>query len=74
MHPCHCVCVSVCVCLCICICLTISLCVQVRGVAQLGPYASYLVVNVSSPNTPGLRMLQKADELRALLAAVVAAR
>ena len=30
-------------------------------------YASYLVVNVSSPNTPGLRSLQHGDALNALL-------
>ena len=32
--------------------------------------ADYLVVNVSSPNTPGLRQLQNIDSLRPLLAAV----
>lgn len=36
----------------------------------LAPYASYLVVNVSSPNTPGLRDLQAVDELAPLLRAV----
>ncbi|MEM6961173.1 MAG: quinone-dependent dihydroorotate dehydrogenase [Myxococcota bacterium] len=36
----------------------------------LAPYADYLVVNVSSPNTPGLRALQSIDSLRPLLAAV----
>ena len=36
----------------------------------LAPYADYLVVNVSSPNTPGLRDLQAVDQLRPLLAAV----
>ena len=36
--------------------------------------ADYLVVNVSSPNTPGLRDLQAADRLDALLAAAIAAR
>ena len=36
----------------------------------LGGVAGYLVVNVSSPNTPGLRDLQAADRLRPLLAAV----
>jgi len=35
--------------------------------------ADYLVINVSSPNTPGLRNLQAADELRPLIAAVQAA-
>jgi dihydroorotate dehydrogenase len=36
----------------------------------LGPLASYLVVNVSSPNTPGLRDLQAVESLRPILAAV----
>ncbi|MEB3063317.1 quinone-dependent dihydroorotate dehydrogenase [[Mycobacterium] zoologicum] len=36
----------------------------------LGPLASYLVVNVSSPNTPGLRDLQAVEQLRPILAAV----
>jgi dihydroorotate dehydrogenase len=33
----------------------------------LAPYADYLVVNVSSPNTPGLRNLQAVEKLRPLL-------
>ena len=36
----------------------------------LAPVADYLVVNVSSPNTPGLRDLQAVDSLRPLLRAV----
>ncbi|RFA21104.1 quinone-dependent dihydroorotate dehydrogenase [Subtercola boreus] len=36
----------------------------------LAPVADYLVVNVSSPNTPGLRGLQELDRLEPLLAAV----
>jgi dihydroorotate dehydrogenase len=36
----------------------------------LGPLASFVVVNVSSPNTPGLRDLQAVDSLRPILAAV----
>jgi len=36
----------------------------------LGPFADYLVVNVSSPNTPGLRGLQELDQLAPLLTAV----
>ncbi|MFB2556421.1 quinone-dependent dihydroorotate dehydrogenase [Herbiconiux liangxiaofengii] len=36
----------------------------------LAPMADYLVVNVSSPNTPGLRGLQELDKLRPLLSAV----
>jgi len=37
---------------------------------RLAPFADYLVVNVSSPNTPGLRDLQAVDKLRPLLIAV----
>ncbi|MFD6950651.1 dihydroorotate dehydrogenase [Nocardiopsis sp. TSRI0078] len=37
---------------------------------RLARYADYLVVNVSSPNTPGLRNLQGVEQLRPLLAAV----
>jgi len=33
----------------------------------LAPYADYMVVNVSSPNTPGLRDLQSVDALRPIL-------
>jgi len=40
------------------------------SVARLGPHADFLVVNVSSPNTPGLRDLQAVDVLRPLLVAV----
>ncbi|HEY4225953.1 MAG TPA: quinone-dependent dihydroorotate dehydrogenase [Pseudolysinimonas sp.] len=36
----------------------------------LAPHADYLVVNVSSPNTPGLRGLQQLDKLAPLLEAV----
>jgi dihydroorotate dehydrogenase len=36
----------------------------------VGPLASFLVVNVSSPNTPGLRDLQAVSSLRPILAAV----
>src|SRR5690625_3828879 len=37
---------------------------------MLAPYADYLVVNVSSPNTPGLRELQQVEALRPIAAAV----
>lgn len=37
---------------------------------ELAPVADYLVVNVSSPNTPGLRLLQSVESLRPLLTAV----
>ena len=43
------------------------------GARRLAPYADYLVANVSSPNTPGLRALQDAAALRALLEPVRAA-
>ena len=44
------------------------------GIAALGPYADYLVVNVSSPNTPGLRALQKKEMLGGLMRDAIAAR
>ncbi len=44
------------------------------GVRAFAGLADYLVVNVSSPNTPGLRALQSRDQLAALLDAVLAAR
>lgn len=46
----------------------------VKGIAALGPYADVLVVNVSSPNTPGLRNLQRKGMLSELLEGVVEAR
>ncbi|MBN0047734.1 quinone-dependent dihydroorotate dehydrogenase [Streptomyces actuosus] len=42
----------------------------VKSAERLAPHADYLVVNVSSPNTPGLRNLQAVDHLRPLLTAV----
>jgi len=39
-------------------------------VAAVAPHAAYVVVNVSSPNTPGLRDLQAAPRLGALLGAI----
>ncbi len=41
-----------------------------RSLELLEPFARYLVVNVSSPNTPGLRQLQDAAPLRELLRAL----
>ncbi len=41
-----------------------------KSTRLLSPYADYLVVNVSSPNTPGLRDLQAVEKLEPLLAAV----
>ncbi len=43
------------------------------GVRRMAPLASYLTVNISSPNTPGLRALQDEGALAELLAAVRAA-
>ena len=40
----------------------------------MAPYASYLAVNISSPNTPGLRALQDESALTGLLDAVLDAR
>lgn len=40
----------------------------------MAPLSSYLAVNISSPNTPGLRALQDEGPLRELLAAVAEAR
>ena len=45
----------------------------VRSARLLAPLADYLVVNVSSPNTPGLRGLQAVETLRPLLSAVLEA-
>jgi dihydroorotate dehydrogenase len=42
-----------------------------RSLERLHRFARYLVINVSSPNTPGLRELQDAGPLRELLRAVV---
>jgi dihydroorotate dehydrogenase len=44
------------------------------GVAEMAPVADYLTVNISSPNTPGLRALQDEGALAGLLAAVGEAR
>jgi dihydroorotate dehydrogenase len=46
----------------------------VAGVHAFAANAAYLTVNISSPNTPGLRDLQHASALDDLLARVVAAR
>jgi len=40
--------------------------------AKLAPFSDYLAVNVSSPNTPGLRSLQAIDQLEPILKAVIA--
>ncbi|KAJ1531505.1 hypothetical protein ONE63_000180 [Megalurothrips usitatus] len=46
----------------------------VDGIIKFGEVADYLVINVSSPNTPGLRDWQHSSQLRELLKALLAAR
>jgi dihydroorotate dehydrogenase len=46
----------------------------VRLIERFAAVASYVTVNISSPNTPGLRDLQQASVLDDLLARVIAAR
>lgn len=43
-------------------------------VDRFAPLADYLAINVSSPNTPGLRTLESGSELRDLLVRIVARR
>lgn len=45
----------------------------VAAATVLGPVADYLAVNVSSPNTEGLRTLQDAERLREIVAGVASA-
>ena len=42
-------------------------------IAAVAPHCDYVVINVSSPNTPGLRDLQGESRLRAILRAIAAA-
>jgi len=44
------------------------------GIQKLGSYADYLVINISSPNTPGLRNLQQNEPIRRLLCAAIQQR
>jgi dihydroorotate dehydrogenase len=46
----------------------------VAGVKAMSAVARYLTINISSPNTPGLRQLQDEGALRALLSAIQEAR
>ena len=46
----------------------------VAGIKRMAPVASYFTINISSPNTPGLRDLQAPEALDALLARVQDAR
>lgn len=45
----------------------------VASAREVAPWVDYLVVNVSSPNTPGLRDLQAVEQLRPILTAVAEA-
>lgn len=45
-----------------------------QGLSQLYPYGDYFVINVSSPNTEGLRKLQQIDALKQLLTALMEQR
>lgn len=46
----------------------------VKVMEELAPYASYFVINTSSPNTPGLRQLNQREPLSRLLAQVKESR
>lgn len=44
------------------------------AITKLGGYGDYLVINVSSPNTPGLRALQRRDAIMRIIEAAKSAR
>ncbi|KAL0276504.1 UNVERIFIED_CONTAM: hypothetical protein PYX00_004064 [Menopon gallinae] len=46
----------------------------VSGIEKFGEVADYFVINVSSPNTPGLREWQKKEQLKELLSALIKAK
>ncbi len=46
----------------------------VTGIKKFAPYADYFTLNISSPNTPGLRNLQGREQMAELLKQVMAAR
>lgn len=46
----------------------------VQGIRKFSVLADYLVVNISSPNTPGLRTMQNKSTLQSLLTEIVKAR
>ena len=46
----------------------------VTGVERFGDFADYLVINISSPNTAGLRSLQEKSQLNKLVKGVMKAR
>ena len=41
------------------------------GIRTFAPYADYMVINISSPNTPGLRNLQNKKQLEELIDPVI---
>lgn len=43
----------------------------VQGIRELAPFADYVVINISSPNTPNLRKLQDKSPLEELLSTAV---
>jgi dihydroorotate dehydrogenase len=45
-----------------------------KGLASVYPYADYITINISSPNTQGLRALQKREQLTQLLSALIESR
>jgi dihydroorotate dehydrogenase len=45
-----------------------------RGVEAVAPLVDYIVINVSSPNTPGLRALQTREAIKELVTRVIEAR
>ncbi|XP_065064781.1 dihydroorotate dehydrogenase (quinone), mitochondrial-like [Rhopilema esculentum] len=46
----------------------------VKGIKELGHFADYIVINVSSPNTPGLRKMQGKEQLESLILKALDAR
>ena len=46
----------------------------IHGINTLGPYSDYIVINISSPNTPGLRAMQRREPMKILLDATINAR
>jgi dihydroorotate dehydrogenase len=47
---------------------------SLTSACRLGPSADYVVINLSSPNTPGLRDLQRVESMRRILLACSEAR
>ena len=53
---------------------TLAVSDYVEGIRRMASLADYLVVNISSPNTPGLRDLQKREPLLALMTELIKTR